>query len=244
MTQFHTTAQGRHLAYDHVAGHGPTVVFLGGFRSDMTGTKAAHLADWARGQGRDFLRFDYSGHGQSSGKFEEGCISDWVADAMDIITARAKTPFTLVGSSMGGWIALLLARRMPQNISQLVTIAAAPDFTEDLIWAGFSDAQKTDLVTKGAVQIPSDYDAPYAITQHLIEDGRKNLIFDAPLNLPFPTHFLQGTADTDVPVSHALRLFDHATGPELRLTLAKDADHRFSSPSCLKLITAQLDEGA
>jgi pimeloyl-ACP methyl ester carboxylesterase len=154
MTQIHTTARGRKLAYDHVAGHGPTVVFLGGFRSDMTGTKAAHLAEWAREQGRDFLRFDYSGHGKSSGVFEDGCISDWAEDAADIITARAKPPFTLIGSSMGGWITLLLARHMPQNISRLVTVAAAPDFTEDLMWAGFSDDQKSELVTKGAVQIP------------------------------------------------------------------------------------------
>lgn len=240
MTQFHITAQGRHLAYDHVTGHSPTVVFLGGFRSDMTGTKAAYLADWARAQDRDYLRFDYSGHGQSSGKFEDGCISDWVEDAADIITARAKPPFTLIASSMGGWIALLLARQMPQQISGLVTIAAAPDFTEDLMWAGFSEAQKHELITKGAVQIPSDYEEPYTITRHLIEDGRKNLVLRSPLHLPFPTDFLQGTNDTDVPVSHAMRLLNHVTGPNLRLTLLKDADHRFSTLACLDLIRQTL----
>jgi len=241
MTQFHETAQGRKLAYHHVTGDGPTIVFLGGFRSDMTGTKAAYLADWAVERGLDFLRFDYSGHGQSSGRFEDGCISDWVTDAADIIAARAKPPFTLIASSMGGWIALLLAKQMPQQIGGLVTIAAAPDFTEDLIWAGFSDDQKHELTTTGAVQMPSDYDAPYTITRHLIEDGRKNLVLRAPLHLPFQTHFLQGTQDIDVPVSHAMRLLDHATGPDLRLTLVKDADHRFSSPACLELILRTVD---
>jgi pimeloyl-ACP methyl ester carboxylesterase len=137
MTQVHISAQGRNLAFDHVTGQGPTTIFLGGFRSDMTGTKAAYLADWARQRNLDFLRFDYSGHGQSSGKFEDGSISDWAMDAADIATARAKPPFTLIGSSMGGWISLLLARRMPQQINRLITIAAAPDFTEDLMFAGF-----------------------------------------------------------------------------------------------------------
>ncbi|MFN3606954.1 MAG: alpha/beta fold hydrolase, partial [Cypionkella sp.] len=117
MTTLHITAQGHKLAYDHVVGHSPTVIFLGGFRSDMTGTKAAHLARWAAANNRDFLRFDYFGHGQSSGDFLDGSISHWARDAADIITARAKPPYTLVGSSMGGWIALLLARHMPQKIS-------------------------------------------------------------------------------------------------------------------------------
>ena len=233
----HTTAQGRKLAYEHAAGPGPSLVFLGGFGSDMTGTKAAHLAAWA--QGRDFLRFDYSGHGQSSGKFEDGCISDWAQDAADILTL-ARPPYTLIGSSMGGWIALLLARQIPEKIARLITIAAAPDFTEDLMWPGFSDAQKLELMTNGALQIPSDYGPPQTITRRLIEDGRNNLVLNQPLHLPFPTDFLQGTQDADVPMTHALRLLHHAKGPELRLTLVKDADHRFSSPVCLDLITQTL----
>ncbi len=241
MTQFHTTAQGRKLAFDLVSGRGPTIVFLGGFRSDMTGTKAADLANWARDFGHDFLRFDYSGHGKSGGKFEEGCISDWAEDAADIISARAKPPYTLVGSSMGGWIALLIARQIPLHIKRLVTIAAAPDFTEDLIWAGFSEVEKSELATKGVIKVASDYAEPYTIGKHLIEDGRKNLVLRAPLNLPFPTDFLQGTKDVDVPMSHALRLLQHATGPDLRLTLLKDADHRFSNPVCLELIRRTID---
>jgi pimeloyl-ACP methyl ester carboxylesterase len=240
MTSFHHTAAGRNLAYDHVAGTSASIIFLGGFRSDMTGTKAAHLAAWAAKTDMDFLRFDYSGHGQSSGDFRDGCISDWCADGADIIRARAKPPYILVGSSMGGWIALLLARAMQGAVAGLVGIAAAPDFTEDSIWAGFSDAQKAQLARTGAVQIPSDYGDPYTITQKLIEDGRRNLVLRAPLHLPFPVRLLQGTADAEVPVSVASRLLDHASGEDIRLTLVKGADHRFSSPDCLDLITQTL----
>ncbi len=240
MTQIHITAQGRRLAYDHVSGHSPTIVFLGGFRSDMGGTKAVYLAQWAGENDLDFLRFDYSGHGQSSGRFEEGCIGDWFADALDIISARAKPPYTLVGSSMGGWISLLIARAVPAKIAGLVGIAAAPDFTEDSMWDGFSDAQREELVAKGAVKIPSDYGDPYTITQRLIEDGRNQLVLRAPLNLPFPVRLLQGTDDADVPVSVAMRLLDHAQGDDIRLTLVKGADHRFSSTECLKLISSTI----
>jgi pimeloyl-ACP methyl ester carboxylesterase len=241
MTRFDTTAQDRQLAYDHVSGHSPTIVFLGGFRSDMTGTKAAYLAHWAAANDLDFLRFDYSGHGQSSGDFLDGCISDWAQDAADIITARAKPPYTLVGSSMGGWIALLLARHMPQKIFGIVTIAAAPDFTEDSMWNSFTPAQKADLANQGAVQIPSDYGAPYTITQKLIADGRKNLVLRDPLHMPFALRMLQGTDDADVPPSVALRLLVHAQGADIHLTLVKGADHRFSSPDCLDLITQTID---
>jgi len=242
MINFHITAAGRRLAYDHVAGHSPTIIFLCGFRSDMMGSKAAYLAAWAAEKTLDFLRFDYSGHGQSSGDFLDGCISDWVADAADIIRARAKPAYTLVGSSMGGWIALLLARQMPEKLAGLVGIAAAPDFTEDSMWDGFSGAQREELAKMGAVQIPSDYGDPYTITQKLIEDGRENLVLRAPLHLPFPVRLLQGTADADVPVSVALRLMGHASGDDIRLNLVKGADHRFSSPACLKLVTQTIND--
>lgn len=241
MIDVHITAQGRKLAYDQVLGQGAGVVFLGGFRSDMGGTKAVHLAEWAARVGRPFLRFDYSGHGQSSGAFEEGCIGDWFADALDIIAARTKGPQVLVGSSMGGWISLLIARARPDVVAGMVGIAAAPDFTEDSMWAGFSAAQKSELVAKGAVQIPSDYGDPYTITQRLIEDGRNQLVLRAPLHLPFPVRLLQGTDDADVPISVALRLLEHASGDDLRLTLVKGADHRFSTPACLDLITQTIE---
>lgn len=240
MTDFLTTPQGRRIAYHLSDGTGPAVVFLGGFKSDMGGTKAVHLEQWARDAGRAFLRFDYSGHGESSGAFTDGCIGDWFDDACAALGLLAG-PLVLVGSSMGGWISLLVARHMPARIAGLVTIAAAPDFTEDSMWAGFSDAQKAELAT-GLVALPSDYGEPYIITRHLIEEGRQRLVLRDPLALNFPTRFLQGTADADVDMAVALRLLDHATGPDLRLTLVDGADHRFSDDRCLALITTSVTE--
>ncbi len=231
-----TCDNGRRIAYHQTAGRGPGVVFLGGFKSDMEGTKAIHLEDWARARGVAFLRLDYSGHGQSSGEFTEGSIGEWAEDAQAVIDAVCEGPQVLVGSSMGGWIALLLAGRIPERIAAMVGIAAAPDFTEDSMWAGFSDAQKAELATAGQVALPSDYGDPYIITQKLITDGRAQLVLRDPLTLPFPVRLLQGTADEDVAVSVALRLLDHAGGDDIRLTLVKDADHRFSTPECLALI--------
>lgn len=237
MTDFLDTATGRRIAYHKTSGTGPGVVFLGGFKSDMGGTKAVHLEAWAKAQGRAFLRFDYSGHGESSGEFTEGAIGDWAQDAQAAIETLTDGPQVLVGSSMGGWISLLMAKRMPERIAGLVTIAAAPDFTEDSMWGGFTDAQKTELEA-GQVALPSDYGEPYIITKRLIEEGRNNLVLRTPLSLPFPTRFLQGTADADVDMSVALRLLDHATGPDMQLTLLKGADHRFSDDVALGMIEA------
>lgn len=242
MPQFLTTPDGRRLAYHRHEGRGPGVMFLGGFKSDMEGTKAVHLDAWARAGGRAFLRFDYSGHGGSSGEFEDGCIGHWAADAMAVLDALTEGPQILVGSSMGGWIALLVARARPDRVAGLVTIAAAPDFTEDSMWAGFDASQRANLMDTGRVALPSEYDAPYIITRQLIEDGRRNLVLRKPLALPFPVRFLQGTADRDVDRSVALRLLDHADGHDMRLTLVADADHRFSEPDCLELIEAALSE--
>ncbi|MBA50291.1 MAG: alpha/beta fold hydrolase [Paracoccus sp. (in: a-proteobacteria)] len=242
MSDHLTTSEGRRIAYRRIAGQGPGVVFLGGFKSDMQGTKALHLEAWARQSRRAFLRFDYSGHGESGGRFEDGCIGDWAEDARAMIEALTDGPQVLVGSSMGGWIALLLARSMPQRVAGLVTIAAAPDFTEQGFWAGLDPAQREILMRDGRIETPSDYsDEPYVITRHLIEDGRKRLVLNQPLPLPFPVRLLQGTADADVPVDWALRLLDHASGPDIRLVLVKDADHRFSTPECLDLVTASIE---
>lgn len=242
MSDHLTTSEGRRIAYHRIAGQGPGVVFLGGFKSDMQGTKALHLEAWARQSRRAFLRFDYSGHGESGGRFEDGCVGDWAEDARAMIEALTDGPQVLVGSSMGGWIALLLARSMPQRVAGLVTIAAAPDFTEQGFWAGLDPAQREILMRDGRIETPSDYsDEPYVITRHLIEDGRKRLVLNQPLPLPFPVRLLQGTADADVPVDWALRLLDHASGPDIRLVLVKDADHRFSTPECLDLVTASIE---
>ena len=235
--------EGRRLAYSQIEGAGPGVVFLGGFSSDKEGTKALDLEQWARKAGRAYLRFDYSGHGESSGDFLDGTIGDWAGDAAAIVNALADGPQVLVGSSMGGWIALLLARRMPDRIAGLVTIAAAPDFTEDGYWARFSEDQKATLEAEGQIALPSGYsDEPYTITKRLIEDGRRNLVLRDPLPLPFPVRFLQGTEDEAVSTSTALRLLEHADGPDMRLLLVKGADHRFSDSSCLALIRRVVEE--
>lgn len=241
MTTYLTTPQGRHIAYQQTQGRGPGVVFLGGFRSDMTGSKAMHLQAWAEKTGRAFLRFDYSGHGASHGVFEDGAISDWREDAEAVIKALTEGPQILVGSSMGGWIALLLARALPNRVAGLVTIAAAPDFTQRMRDVEFSAADRLRLRQDGRIERPSDAaDSPYIITRRLIEDGDRNLVLDHPLSLQMPVQMLQGSADTAVPVLVAQALFDHAEGPEIRLTVVKGADHRFSTPACLALITEAL----
>lgn len=241
--EFLATPQGRRIAYHRSPGTLPGVVFLGGLRSDMTGTKALHLEAWCRARGHAFLRFDYSGHGASSGRFEEGCIGDWAEDAAAALDALTEGPQVLVGSSMGGWQALLLARARPARVAGLVGIAAAPDFTEDGMWAQFSDEERRALDEHGQIALPSEYsEEPTIITRRLIEDGRRHLLLRSPLMLPMPVRLLQGTADTDVPPAVALRLLDHADGPDIRLTLVKGVDHRFSSPDCLALIEATLAE--
>ncbi len=227
---------GRRLAYHRTKGAGPGVVFLGGFKSDMDGTKALHLETWCRALGRAFLRFDYSGHGQSSGDFEDGSIGDWAEDAMTAISSLTDGPQILVGSSMGGWISLLVARAMPERVAGLVGIAAAPDFTEDGFWSDFTEDQRQIVMDEGRIALPSDYsDEPYIITKRLIEDGRGHLVLRSPLSLPFPVRLLQGDADEDVSIDRPLKLLAHADCPDMRVTLMKGADHRFSSPDCLAL---------
>ncbi|MBK0327634.1 alpha/beta hydrolase [Rhodobacteraceae bacterium F11138] len=241
-TTFIDTPQGRRLAYHLTPGAGPCVVFLGGLKSDMEGTKAVHLESWARARGQAFLRFDYSGHGESSGRFEEGCIGDWHEDTLAVVDALTEGPLVPVGSSMGGWQALLLARAMPSRVAGMVTVAAAPDFTEDGYWANFTDAQKETLETQGYVELPSDYMEPYVISKRMIVDGRDRLVLRAPLRLSFAVRCLQGMADSAVSTQTALRLLDHADCPDMRLTLVKDADHRFSDGPCLGLIEQAVAE--
>lgn len=234
--QYLDTAHGRRIAYNKTDGQGPTILFLSGLKSDMEGTKAVALEAWAKAQGRAFVRFDYSGHGISSGDFREGCIGDWHEDTLELVDKVIDGPVLAVGSSMGGWQSLLLSRERPDRVVGLVTIAAAPDFTEDGYWSSFTEDQKAALERDGHVAIPSDYDDDYVITKRLIEDGRTRFVLRSPLVLNFPVRFLQGTDDTAVPTSQALRLLEHAEGPDMRLTLVKDADHRFSDDTCLRLI--------
>jgi pimeloyl-ACP methyl ester carboxylesterase len=234
---------GRRIAYHRTEGRGPGLVFLGGFRSDMTGTKATFLEAWARARGQAFLRFDYSGHGASSGAFERLGVGDWARDAQDAVVRLTEGPQVLVGSSMGGWIALILAERIPGRIAGLVGIAAAPDFTEDSMWAGMDAGQQARLMAGGVVEQPSAYgDAPYPITRQLIEDGRRHLVLRGRLDLPFPVRLLHGSADRDVALAVALRLLAQAEGPDIRLTIVKDADHRFSEPENLELLARSVED--
>ena len=234
------TACGRKIAFSQSNGDGPGIVFLGGFMSDMAGTKALHLAAWCKKQKRPFLRFDYSGHGASSGSFTDGCIGDWAEDAQAAITNLTEGPQVLVGSSMGGWISLLMAKRVPERVAGLVTIAAAPDFTEDGFWRNFNEDTRKQLNDDGVVKIPSEYGEPYPITKRLIEDGRLHLVLRKPLKLSTPARLLQGDQDDDVSVETANQLFQHLEGPDVQLTLLKGADHRFSTPAALSLVKASI----
>jgi len=243
MTDWISTPQGRKLAYHRSVGTRPGVVFLGGFRSDMTGTKAVHLQEWAQSQGRSFVRFDYSGHGESSGAFTNGCIGDWAEDACAVLNQLTEGPQVLVGSSMGGWIALLVARSFPEHVGGLVGIAAAPDFTEDSMWPELTPAQQAEVQTLGQVAVPNAYDpAPFILTRRLFDDGRNQLVLRKPLALPFAVRLLQGDQDDAVSTSVPLRLMAHAECTNMQMTLVKGADHRFSTPECLNLITRDVAE--
>ena len=181
------------IAYRTVEGKPPGVMFLGGFMSDMTGTKATALEAHCRGAGRAFVRFDYSGHGESGGAFRDGTIGAWRDDALAVLDGVARGPQVLVGSSMGGWVMLLVALARPERVAGLVGIAAAPDFTEDLIWSTLDDETRQRLTETGAIELPCDYDDdPYPITMGLIEEARSHLLLHAPIPLDCPIHLLQG----------------------------------------------------
>lgn len=241
------TSAGRSIAYHRTEAKGdkaalPGLVFLGGFLSDMEGTKARWVEAWARARGVACLRFDYSGHGASSEKFEEGCIGDWAEDAVAAFEELTDGSQILVGSSMGGWIALLLARRFPGRVAGLVGIAAAPDFTE-LIWQEMTEDQRETLLRDGVIHAPSDYsEEPTPITSRLIEEGRQHLLLDAGVALDCPVRLLHGLADEDVKPAIGMRLIEAIEGDDVRLTLVKGADHRFSSERELALIGRELEE--
>jgi pimeloyl-ACP methyl ester carboxylesterase len=217
--------------------------WLGGFRSEMTGTKAQAISELAHATRRTALRFDYSGHGQSSGEFEEGTISQWLEQAAHMFLTHTRNKRILVGSSMGGWLALLLARKFIQEdpsafrrIGGIVLIAPAVDMTHDLMWLEFSSAQKRDLAETGHCALPTAYGDPYVITMDLIEDGYNHMLLKAPLALPFPVRILQGSHDQDVTPQHATRVFEWLRTEDLSLTFLKGGDHRLSSPSQIAVI--------
>lgn len=247
-TQYFTTDDARRLAWRRVspAAGRPVLVWLSGFRSDMDGTKAKALEDWARRTGHGAILFDYSGHGSSGGRFEDGTISDWRADTLAVLDRLAGKDdrLILVGSSMGGWIALLAALARPERVSGLVLIAPAADFTETLMWQAFTEDQKAEILDQGFTMRPSDYGDPYRIGRALIEDGRKWLLMDAPVAFDGPVRILQGMQDPDVPWEHALRLGQILTAEDVVVTLVKDGDHRLSRPQDIARLLACCSEVA
>ncbi|TCO74490.1 alpha/beta hydrolase [Chromatocurvus halotolerans] len=227
---FFTSSRGQRLAYRYRTPDtgSRTFVWLSGFKSDMNGTKVVALERWAATAGLGFLAFDYSGHGASEGAFEEGTISRWRQDTLDAVDALSSGPLVLVGSSMGGWMALLAALARPGRVSGMALVAPAPDFTEKLMWAGMPEDARSEILEQGYTLRPSDYDEPYRITRTLIEDGRDWQLLDAPLDITCPVRILQGMCDDDVPWRHAERLVAALTTPDVTLTLVKDGDHRLS----------------
>jgi pimeloyl-ACP methyl ester carboxylesterase len=233
---------GATIAYHRLPGASPGIVFLGGFRSDMTGTKALFLGDYCRGRGRAFVRFDYFGHGASSGDFSLGTIGGWREDAIAVIDSLTSGPQILVGSSMGGWIMLLAALARPGRIAALVGIAGAPDFTEELLWPRLSPAQREEMVERGRVVLPSEFDpAGYLYTGALVEDGKRHLLLRAPIPLDVPVRLLHGLADASVPWQLSLRVAERLAGRDVAVTLVKDGDHRLSSPADLERLGQTLD---
>jgi pimeloyl-ACP methyl ester carboxylesterase len=240
----------RSIAVRARAGASPGLVWLGGFKSDMQGTKALALDDWAAAQGRACLRFDYSGHGESGGAFIDGTIGRWLEESVAVFDRYCIGPQVVIGSSMGGWLALLLARTLvrrsepapPATLKGLVLIAPAPDFTEELMWKGFSPEIRTEIETKGVWPRPSEYGEPYPITRQLIEEGRNHLLLGSAIEVGCPVRILQGAQDPDVPWQHAFALAHRLPSDDVVLTMIQDGDHRLSRPQDIARIIAAVAE--
>ncbi|MBX9844790.1 MAG: alpha/beta hydrolase [Xanthobacteraceae bacterium] len=242
-------AAARRIAVRLREGAAPGVFWLGGFKSDMLGTKAAALDAWAAKAGRACTRFDYSGHGESGGAFTDGTIGRWLEESVAVFERFASGPQVLVGSSMGGWIALLLARELRRRaaagskLAGMVLIAPAADFTEELMWKRFSPEEKRQIETTGSWQRPSDYSAePYVITRGLIEDGRKHLLLGGLIETGCPVRILQGVQDPDVPWQHAMELSSRLARDDVVMTLVKDGDHRLSRPEDIERLIVAVQE--
>jgi pimeloyl-ACP methyl ester carboxylesterase len=239
----------RRIAVRLREGAAPGVFWLDGFKSDMQGTKAVALDAWAAQAGRACIRFDYSGHGESGGAFTDGTIGRWLEESAAVFERFARGPQVLVGSSMGGWIALLLARELRQRavagskLAGMVLIAPAADFTEELMWKKFSPEVKRQIETTGAWQRPSEYSAePYVITRGLIEDGRRHLLLGGLIETGCPVRILQGVQDPDVPWQHAMELSSRLARDDVVMTLVKDGDHRLSRPEDIERLIAAVQE--
>jgi pimeloyl-ACP methyl ester carboxylesterase len=238
----------RRIAVRSRPGGAPGVVWLGGFHSDMQGTKAVALDQWAVAEARACVRFDYSGHGESGGAFTDGTIGRWLEESVSVFDHFCAGPQVLVGSSMGGWIALLLARELARrptaraSLAGLVLIAPAPDFTEELMWKGFSAEVRHQIETTGQWLRPSEYGEPYPITRELIEDGRRHLLLGGSIEVGCPVRILQGAQDPDVPWQHAFALAHRLPADDVVLTMIQDGDHRLSRPQDIARIIAAVAE--
>lgn len=242
MTHYIDTKDGRRLAYRRFGGKGTGLVWLSGFNSDMQGSKVMALEAWAAARGVPFLAFDYSGHGLSDGDFVDGTVSAWREDTLAALDTLTEGPQILVGSSMGGWMALLAALARPDTVSGLVLIAPAPDFTQKLMWPSLDAAARAEIAQDGVHMRPSDYGDPYPITKALIEDGRQWQVLDAPIAFSGPVRILQGMEDPDVPWTHAQCLVEAMTSPDLTFTLIKDGDHRLSREQDIARLLATCGE--
>ena len=242
----------RRIAVRARAGGAPGLLWLGGFHSDMKGTKALALDEWAAAHGRACVRFDYSGHGESGGAFIDGTIGRWLEESVAVFGQFCTGPQVVIGSSMGGWMALLLAREIARNsasnqasrawLAGLVLIAPAPDFTEELMWKGFSPEARRDIETKGVWLRPSEYGEPYPITRALIEEGRNHLLLGSAIEVGCPVRILQGAQDPDVPWQHAFALAHRLPSDDVVLTMIQDGDHRLSRPQDIARILAAVAE--
>ncbi|HEX3506259.1 MAG TPA: alpha/beta hydrolase [Xanthobacteraceae bacterium] len=243
-------ADRRAIAVRSAEGASPGLFWLGGYKSDMKGTKAQALADWALSKDRACVRFDYSGHGESGGAFTDGTISRWLADSLSVFDACCRGPQILIGSSMGGWLALLLIRELRRrettgaaSVTGVVLIAPAVDFTEELMWKRFTPEIKRELAETGVWQRPSQYsDEPYLVTRQLIEDGRGHLLLGGMIETGCPVRILQGVEDPDVPWQHAKALVARLACDDVVLTLIKDGDHRLSRPEDIERLIQAVEE--
>lgn len=237
---------GARVAYRHrpaaADDHGPGVMFIGGFRSDMKGGKAVHLDRWCAERGIGFIRFDPFGHGESSGAFTDGTIGRWGEDTLAVLDEVADRPQILVGSSMGGWLMTIAALARPEKVAGLVGVAAAPDFTEDLMWPSFSKAQRRRLEVEGVIHLPSIYGDPTPVTRRLIEEAEEHLVLRQPIPFTGPVRLLHGLRDPDVPYRMSMVLAEKLTTENVRITLVKDGDHRLSRPQDLDLLAATVAE--
>ena len=237
----------RWIAVRARSGVAPGLFWLGGFNSDMKGTKALALDAWASDHGRACVRFDYSGHGESGGQFIDGTIGRWLEESVTVFEQCCRGPQIVIGSSMGGWMALLLAREvirrsMNATLAGLVLIAPAPDFTEELMWKGFSPEIRAEIESKGVWMRPSEYGSPYPITRGLIEDGRQHLLLGGSIEVGCPVRILQGAKDPDVPWQHAFTLVHRLPADDVVLTMIQDGDHRLSRPQDIARIVAAVAE--